>query len=98
MHFAERWQVADLDFLFLIKQLPMDVILERPSLCLDSAWLWVLAGQYRQVPPYVEAADRYLADPDRTPEPADAANLAFAKTIRAFLDDFQNQPVKIDDT
>jgi LuxR family maltose regulon positive regulatory protein len=98
MHFAERWQVADLDFLFLIKQLPMDVILERPSLCLDSAWLWVLAGQYRQVLPYLEAADRILTDPDRTPEPTDATNRAFAKTIRAFLDDFQNQPVKIDDT
>ena len=97
-HFAERWQVADLDFLFLIKQLPMDVILERPSLCLDSAWLWVLAGQYKQVSPYLEAVDRILADPDRIPEPADAANRAFAKTIRAFLNDFRNQPVKIDDT
>jgi LuxR family maltose regulon positive regulatory protein len=96
-HFAGRWQAADLDFLFLIDRLPMEVIARRPSLCLDSAGLWVLTGQYGRVLPFLEAAERCLADPDRNPEPTDAANRVFAKTLRAFLDGFQNQPVQIDE-
>jgi len=95
-HCAERWQAADLDFLFLIDRLPMDVIGRRPDLCLDSAGLWVLTGQYGRVPPFLEAAERCLNNPNRSPEPTDAANRAFAKTLRAFLGDFHNQPVEID--
>ena len=98
MHFVERWQAADLDFLLLIDRLPMEVVVERPALCLDSAGLWVLAGQYGRVPPFLEAAERGLTDPDRIPEPTDAANRAFAKTMRAFVGDCQNQPQQVDES
>ena len=97
-HFAERWQMADLDFCHLIYRIPLDVILKRPSLCLNTAWLLVLSGQFVKVSAYLEAAVDCLSDPDRTPEPMDATNRAFEITIRAFLEDSRNQPVKVDDT
>jgi LuxR family maltose regulon positive regulatory protein len=95
MHFEQRWQLADLEFLFLVNQLPRKVVAERPSLCLNSAWLYVLGGQAERILPYLEAAERALADPAREPEPADPGNRAFAKIIRAALDAFNNRPVQI---
>jgi LuxR family transcriptional regulator, maltose regulon positive regulatory protein len=96
INFGERWQAADLDFLFLINQIPYDVLKDRPELCLDSAGLWLTTGQYARIPPFLEAAEHGLTNPGRTPEPADAANMAFAQAIRAYLGDIQNQPVGVD--
>jgi ATP/maltotriose-dependent transcriptional regulator MalT len=90
----ERWQLADLNFILLAKHLPMEVIVKRPSLCLQIAWGDVLTGQIARVIPLVEAAENCLIDTDRTPESTDAANLAFAKILRAYVTDNQNLPVE----
>ncbi len=95
-HYAERWQMADLDFLALVNRLPPESVEERPSLCLNSAWLHVLGGQAERIPPFLEAAERALANPARQPEPADAANRAFARIIRAALDALNNRAVQLD--
>jgi LuxR family transcriptional regulator, maltose regulon positive regulatory protein len=98
MHFADRWQVADKDYLFLIDQLPFDVIKDRPELCLDSAGLWLTAGQYARIPPFLDAAERCLCTPDLILAPPDSANLVFAQAIRAFLGDICNQPIAINES
>jgi ATP/maltotriose-dependent transcriptional regulator MalT len=98
IHFEERWQLADMEFCSLIYRLPSDIIEQSPALCLDNAWFHILSGQFRRVPPLLKAVDKCLSDPDRRPEPVDVVNRAFARTIRAFLDDSQNKPVVIDET
>jgi LuxR family transcriptional regulator, maltose regulon positive regulatory protein len=90
----ERWQFADLDFLLLAKRLPMEVVAKRPSLCLQTAWGDVLTGQTERIIPLIEAAEHCLLAADRTPESTDAANLAFAKIMRAYVTDNQNLPVE----
>jgi LuxR family transcriptional regulator, maltose regulon positive regulatory protein len=96
-HFADRWQVADKDYLFLIDQLPFDAVKDRPALCLDSAGLWATVGKYTRIPPFLHAAERALKSPDRT-GPVDAANRAFAQALRLLLGDVQNQPMEIDES
>ena len=95
LHITERWQTVDLEFMFFVNRLPMEVIFERPSLCLQSAWMYVISGQMGRILPFVEAAEQQLAKTDRKPEPTDDANRAFAKTLHAYLADFQNQPVAL---
>ncbi len=97
-HFDERWQMADVDFCYMIFQLPVEIIEKRPSLCLNSAWFYILSGQFGKVSPFLEAAERELSDTVRISEPKDTVNRAFSKTIRSFLADSRNQPVDIDDT
>ena len=105
-HIAERWQTVDLDFHLLINRLPFEVIAERPSLSLQRAWLCVMFGQVDQMLPFIEAAERGLTvqagqdDGHRAANLAAnrAANCAFARTLRAYLLDFENQPVVLDDS
>jgi LuxR family maltose regulon positive regulatory protein len=98
LHMTERWQTADLEFMLFINRLPEEVIVERPSLCLQSAWLYVLRGQTGRILPFVQAAEQQLARADRKAETSDAANQAFSKILRAYLADFQNQPVQLDNS
>ena len=44
-HITERWQTVDMDFFLTVNRLPVEVIAERPSLCLQSAWVCVITGQ-----------------------------------------------------
>lgn len=106
-HLAERWQTVDLDFFRLAERLPFEAIAERPALCLQSAWLWVMFGQTGRILPLVEAAERALnqgppqpgGQPPGAPAPSDpAADLAFARTLRAYLADLRNQPVALDES
>ena len=97
-HITERWQTVDMDFFMSVNRLPVEVIAERPSLCLQSAWAGVITGQPERVPFFLETAERQLNAPERLPEPTDAANRAFAQSLRAYLADFQNQPVVLDES
>lgn len=98
LHITERWQTVDLEFMYFVNRLPMEVIIERPSLCLQSAWVYVISGQTGRILPFVEAAEQQLAKVGRKTEPGDDANRAFAKTLRAYLADFQNLPVPLDNS
>jgi LuxR family transcriptional regulator, maltose regulon positive regulatory protein len=97
-HITLRWQTVDWEFFLLINRLPMQVILARPSLCLQTAWTCVLYGQSERIPALLDAAEQGLLAPGRTPEPGDLANHAFARILRANQDDMLNRPVAIDDT
>ncbi len=96
LHITEHWQTVDLEFMFFVNRLPMEIIIERPSLCLQSAWAYVVSGQAGRIPPFLEAAEQHLAKPGRLPLAGDAANHAFAKILRAYLRDLQNLPVQLD--
>lgn len=96
LHITERWQTADLEFMLFVNRLPREVIVERPSLCLQSAWACVVSGQAGRILPFIEAAEQQLAKAGRKTEPGDDAHRAFAKVLRAYLADFQNQPVQLD--
>ncbi len=98
LHLTEHWQRADLEFLSLVNRLPMEVIATRPTLALQAAWVFVITGQSERVASFVEVAERCLLAPDRIPESTDAANLAFAKILRAMLTDYQNQSVTLDES
>jgi len=98
LHIRERWQTVDLEFMYFVNRLPMEVIVERPSLCLQSAWVYVISGQTGRILPFVESAEQQLARAGRKPEPGDDANRAFAKALRAYLADFQNLPVSLDNS
>ena len=69
-HITERWQTVDLEFLLLVNRLPMEVLAQRPALCLQSAWLCVMIGQTERILPFVDAAERCLLDRGATREPA----------------------------
>jgi LuxR family transcriptional regulator, maltose regulon positive regulatory protein len=97
-HITERWQTADLEFHKMINRLPFEVIAERPLLCLQNAWLFVLFGQIERILPLIEAAERALSNQDRQPARTDDASLAFARTMRAHLADYNNLPVKLDES
>jgi LuxR family maltose regulon positive regulatory protein len=97
-YITERWKAADLEFLLLVNRLPIEAIAKRPSLCLQRAWNYVMAGQTEHMTPFLEAAERCLLEIQRIPEPSDAGNLAFARTLRAHLTDFQNKPVVLDES
>ncbi len=101
-HITERWQTVDIEFFRLVNRLPFEVIAERPSLCLQSAWLCVIYGQNDRILPFVEAAERAL---DRFDRPTGlvsgkdaAASRAFARTLHAYLANLRNQPVALDES
>ena len=96
LHLTERWHTVDQEFLFLVNQLPLEVIAGRPQLCLQSAWVSVISGHAERIIPWVEHAERTLSNPDRPAEPGDLANRAFAKVLRAYRADLDNQPVELD--
>ncbi|HEY3343755.1 MAG TPA: AAA family ATPase, partial [Anaerolineaceae bacterium] len=96
-HIAERWQTVDLEFMLSVNRLPADMIARRPTLCLQSAWVYVITGQTERILPLVEAAERCLLAADHAPAPTDPANWAFARTLRTYLTDYHNQPVELDD-
>ncbi|HSL45388.1 MAG TPA: LuxR C-terminal-related transcriptional regulator [Anaerolineales bacterium] len=98
LHMIERWQTADLEFMSFINRLPLEIIFERPSLCLQSAWLCVIRGQPRQILPFVQSAEQQLAKADRTPQSDDDANRAFAKILLAYMADLENKPVPLDNS
>jgi LuxR family transcriptional regulator, maltose regulon positive regulatory protein len=96
LHIPDRWQMADLEFMLFINYLPEEIVLQRPILCLQKAWMSIIRGQSRRIQPLVNAAEQQLARSDRRHEPGDSANQAFVKILRAYLLDFENQPLKLD--
>ncbi len=100
LHMTERWQTVDMEFFKLVNRLPFEKIAERPSLCLQSAWLCVLFGQTDRILPFVDAAERALDESSRLPgagvDQNSAANRAFARTLRAYVADIRNQSVELD--
>jgi LuxR family transcriptional regulator, maltose regulon positive regulatory protein len=98
LHITERWQTVDLEFMFFVNRLPNEIVFERPSLCMQSAWACVISGQTGRVLPFLEAAERRLASPNHKAEPGDDANRAFARTLRIYLADIQNRPVQLDNS
>jgi LuxR family transcriptional regulator, maltose regulon positive regulatory protein len=94
-HIMSRWETVDFDFFMQVNRLPPELVLSRPSLCLHSAWTCVILGQHQRILVLVDAAERRMSDPARPPEPSDPANRAFARSLRAYLEDFDNQPVEL---
>ncbi len=97
-HVSDYWRTSDLDFMFLIKHLPEEDIYKRPSLCLHNAWVNVITGKMNLVLPLVDNAERQLEKPERKKRPDDEALRAFAKILRTYMRDFQNQPVVCDNS
>lgn len=97
-HISERWQFADLEFFYLIKRLPEEEITKRPFLCLHNAWVNVITGKMDQILPLVNAAEDRLSAADQKSRPIDNTLNAFARILRAYMTDFQNQPVKLDNS
>jgi LuxR family transcriptional regulator, maltose regulon positive regulatory protein len=95
-HVAERWQMADMEFMQLLKRLPPEMIFDRPGLSLHSAWMCVINGQIMQMPPFLAAAEQALSHPGRVPEPGDAVYRGFITILRAYLADHEDQPVTLD--
>jgi LuxR family transcriptional regulator, maltose regulon positive regulatory protein len=98
LHVPVYWQTADLEFMSLVNRLPIEAIFKRPSLCVHSAWMCVITGQIRRILPFVEAAEQQLSALNRKPSPGDDANRAFVKILRAYLADYENRPVQIDNS
>lgn len=96
-HITGRWQTVDIEFFRLVSRLPFKVIAERPGLCLQSAWLCVMFGQTERILPFVEAAEHAI-ERQGTGHASETANLAFARTLRAYLADLRNQPVVLDES
>lgn len=95
---TERWHTVDLEFFQLVNRLPLEVIAKRPSLCLQSAWLCVLFGQNTRILPLVEAAEHALDNSVQPETVDDATSRAFARTLRAYITDLQNQPVALEES
>ena len=96
-HIAARWRNVDLDFFGLVSRLPREVVEERPALCLQNAWVCVLNVQLDRILPLVEAAERGLDKIKDSADPFISGNRAFAKVLRAYLNDIANQPVVLDE-
>lgn len=96
-HITERWQTVDIEFFRLVDRLPFEVVAKRPSLCLHNAWLCVMFGQNERILPFVEAAERAIEQAGKG-DASTAANLAFARTLRAYVTDLRNQPVMLDES
>jgi LuxR family maltose regulon positive regulatory protein len=97
-HISERWQTVDLEFFQMVNRLPFAVLAESPTLCLHSAWFYLITAQMEKVEPLVTAAERCLNAVDREPDPDDAASRAFAGMMHTYLSDMQNQPVVLSDS
>lgn len=95
-YISEHWKTTNIEFHLLINRLPYKVIQQRPSLCLQRAWLNVIIGRLDQVLPDVEVAERNLNPPDMITQKTNAGLLAFARSLRAYLADLHNQPVKLE--
>jgi LuxR family maltose regulon positive regulatory protein len=94
------WRAADLDFFRAIHQLPGAVLHARPSLCLHAAWTHVMTGRVDRVLELVQAAEHHLLPIQETrPQtltPDDHSLIAFARVLRAYLDDFANRTPALD--
>jgi LuxR family maltose regulon positive regulatory protein len=90
-YIVANWKTVDLEFHYLLNRLPAETVLERPALCLQKAWLCVILGQIENVAPFVAAAERNL------PAAGKAELRAFAHTLRAYLADMDNHPVRLDE-
>jgi LuxR family maltose regulon positive regulatory protein len=90
-----RWQETDLDFFQALNRLPAEALLTRPSLALYAAWANVMISRLERVPPLVAAAERHLLVAEQTPVEAhtalDDSLRAFARVLRAYLDDFADR-------
>jgi LuxR family maltose regulon positive regulatory protein len=95
-HISGYWQTADLEFMFLINRLPEDEIIRRPSLCLHKAWVNVITGKMDQILPLVDAAENQLAGLNWKSRTDDEILRAFARILRIYISDFQNQSVDLD--
>jgi LuxR family transcriptional regulator, maltose regulon positive regulatory protein len=95
-HVAERWQMADMEFMQLLKRLPASMIFTRPELSLHSAWMCVINGRIMQMPAFLDAAEQVLFRPARIPEPGDAAHLGFIRILRVYLADHEDRTVALD--
>jgi LuxR family transcriptional regulator, maltose regulon positive regulatory protein len=98
LHLSDHWQSADLEFMLLINRLPAEVVLDRPTLCVQSAWMCVITGQTKRILPFVAAAERKMAQVNLKSASDDDANRAFLKILRAYLADFENRSVQLDDS
>ena len=96
IHISRYWQTADLEFMFLINRLPEDEIIRRPSLCLHKAWVNVITGKMDQILPLVDAAENQLAGLNWKSRTDDEILRAFARILRTYIADFQNQSVELD--
>lgn len=96
-HISERWQTVELEFHLLIERLPFSVVASRPALCLQNAWLCVMMGKADRMLPFVEAAEKALAEPEHQND-AGTVNRAFARTLRTYLSDMANQPVEVNES
>ena len=97
-HVSDYWRTSDLGFMFLIRHLPEEEIDRRPSLCLHNAWVNVIIGKIDQVLPLVDIAERQMAKPERKNKSNDEPLHAFAKILRIYMLDFQNQSVVCSDS
>lgn len=97
-----HWRDTDLEFFRSVNTLPPEVLQSRPSLCLQAAWMAVITGQVQRVLPLVESAERHLLPLQATRPTAltrlERGQIAFARMLRAFLDDFANQTPALDDS
>lgn len=99
-HILARWRETDMDFFQVVNQIPPGVLHSRPSLCLHSAWMYIITGYIDRVPELVDAAERHLlpiaeARPQHLTSTARGL-LSFAKVVRAYLDDFANRTPNLD--
>jgi len=99
-YIVSRWRETDLDFFMAVSQLPVEVLHSRPSLCLHAAWMYVITGRADRVLGLVEAAERHLlpiqAARPQSLTPVERGMLAFARVLRAYLDDFANRTLNLD--
>jgi LuxR family transcriptional regulator, maltose regulon positive regulatory protein len=89
----EHWEMANLDFFMFLFRLPAEIIARRPSLCLQTAWICLITGQFDRIRPLVQLAEHQLNSVDRNAEATDAANRAFARILNAYLLDYDNLTV-----
>jgi len=95
-----HWQITDLNFFLTVNQLPEEVIIKRPVLCLQKAWVGVITGQLNLTKSMLDKTKPYL-DPTqvegRTQQPDQLQGLlAFSKVLFAYLEDMANNHVKLD--
>jgi len=100
MYIVAKWREVDPDFFFAVRKIPDLIIHERPTLCLHSAWSCVLSGQVHRVPRLVDAAEEKLKPLlEKNPSSRELqGSAAFARVLRAYVDDLANQPFRLDDT
>ena len=93
------WIDPDLNFFQMVNQLPLEVLHSRAALCLQSAWFAVLSGQIERLPALIEAAEKQLGPLTGAPAllPAQRGLIAFARVLRAYVEDMANRAPQLDD-